>query len=121
MGQFIFKVNLSVVLFIIRLCFNFFFPQKVKLVDVEKVEWINRRSYSAISIYLGSRDGRVLLRCDNCLEDWFELLEVQLSVFSKKEKIISKIFFLMLRNARQAAKNDAEHYVPSKDHDQEHH
>lgn len=48
---------------------------QVKLVDVEKVEWLNRRSYSAISLYLG-REGRVLLRCDQCLEDWFELLEV---------------------------------------------
>lgn len=51
-----------------------FFVQ-IKLVDVEKVEWLNRRSYSAISLFLG-REGRVLLRTDNGLEDWFELLEV---------------------------------------------
>lgn len=50
------------------------FPQ-IKLVDVEKVEWLNRRSYSAIGLLLGSREGRVLLRCDQGLEDWFELLE----------------------------------------------
>lgn len=50
------------------------FP-KIKLVDVEKVEWLNRRSYSAISLFLG-REGRVLLRTNNGLEDWFELLEV---------------------------------------------
>lgn len=43
--------------------------------DVEKVEWLNRRSYSAIGLLLG-REGRVLLRCDDGLEDWFELLEV---------------------------------------------
>lgn len=48
---------------------------KIKLVDVEKVEWLNRRSYSAISLFLG-REGRVLLRTDAGLEDWFELLEV---------------------------------------------
>lgn len=42
--------------------------------DVEKVEWLNRRSYSAIGLLLG-REGRVLLRCDDGLEDWFELLE----------------------------------------------
>lgn len=48
---------------------------KIKLVDVEKVEWLNRRSYSAIGLLLGSREGRVLLRCDQGLEDWFELLE----------------------------------------------
>lgn len=51
--------------------FNF----QVKLVDVEKVEWLNRRSYSAISLFLG-REGRVLLRAEHGLEDWFELLEV---------------------------------------------
>uniref|UniRef100_A0A182UFV1 PH domain-containing protein n=2 Tax=Anopheles melas TaxID=34690 RepID=A0A182UFV1_9DIPT len=49
--------------------------QKIKLVDVEKVEWLNRRSYSAIGLLLGSREGRVLLRSDQGLEDWFELLE----------------------------------------------
>ena len=43
--------------------------------DVEKVEWLNRRNYSAIGLLLG-REGRVLLRCDDDLEDWFELLEV---------------------------------------------
>ncbi|XP_055592800.1 uncharacterized protein DDB_G0283357 [Uranotaenia lowii] len=48
---------------------------KIKLVDVEKVEWLNRRSYSAIGLLLGAREGRVLLRCDQGLEDWFELLE----------------------------------------------
>uniref|UniRef100_A0A182PW22 PH domain-containing protein n=1 Tax=Anopheles epiroticus TaxID=199890 RepID=A0A182PW22_9DIPT len=47
----------------------------IKLVDVEKVEWLNRRSYSAIGLLLGSREGRVLLRSDQGLEDWFELLE----------------------------------------------
>ncbi|XP_052864095.1 probable serine/threonine-protein kinase clkA [Anopheles cruzii] len=47
----------------------------IKLVDVEKVEWLNRRSYSAIGLLLGSREGRVLLRGDQGLEDWFELLE----------------------------------------------
>lgn len=45
--------------------------------DVEKVEWLNRRSYSAISLFLG-REGRVLLRTDTSLEDWFELLEVRI-------------------------------------------
>ncbi|XP_055548818.1 putative uncharacterized protein DDB_G0289263 [Wyeomyia smithii] len=48
---------------------------KIKLVDVEKVEWMNRRSYSAIGLLLGAREGRVLLRCEQGLEDWFELLE----------------------------------------------
>lgn len=56
---------------------NFFFYElQIKLVDVEKVEWSNRRSYSAIGLFLGNREGRVLLRCDQGLEDWFELLDV---------------------------------------------
>lgn len=53
---------------------------QVKLVDVEKVEWLNRRSYSAIGLFLG-REGRVLLRSDLGLEDWFELLDVSTNCF----------------------------------------
>lgn len=63
-----------------ELIFHLSFRLQVKLVDVEKVEWLNRRSYSAIGLLLG-REGRILLRCDNGLEDWFELLEVSLSLF----------------------------------------
>ncbi|XP_067620419.1 putative uncharacterized protein DDB_G0293878 isoform X1 [Eurosta solidaginis] len=62
---------------------------KVKLVDVEKVEWLNRRSYSAIGLLLG-REGRILLRCDNGLEDWFELLE-ECTLFSKQRRHALKI------------------------------
>lgn len=57
---------------------------KIKLVDVEKVEWLNRRSYSAISLFLG-REGRVLLRTDAGLEDWFELLE-ECTLISKERR-----------------------------------
>ncbi|XP_075149381.1 uncharacterized protein LOC142223386 isoform X2 [Haematobia irritans] len=62
---------------------------KVKLVDVEKVEWLNRRSYSAIGLLLG-REGRVLLRCDEGLEDWFELLE-ECTITSKERRRALKI------------------------------
>ncbi|KAH8293219.1 hypothetical protein KR018_000110, partial [Drosophila ironensis] len=62
---------------------------KVKLVDVEKVEWLNRRSYSAIGLLLG-REGRVLLRCDDGLEDWFELLE-ECTITSKERRRALKI------------------------------
>lgn len=62
---------------------------KVKLVDVEKVEWLNRRSYSAIGLLLG-REGRVLLRCDEGLEDWFELLE-ECTLTSKERRRALKI------------------------------
>lgn len=44
--------------------------------DVEKVEWLNRRSYSVIGLSLG-REGRILFRTENDLEDWFELLDVR--------------------------------------------
>ncbi|XP_037958487.1 probable serine/threonine-protein kinase clkA isoform X2 [Teleopsis dalmanni] len=62
---------------------------KVKLVDVEKVEWLNRRSYSAIGLLLG-REGRVLLRCDDGLEDWYELLE-ECTLTSKERRRALKI------------------------------
>ncbi|XP_036322351.1 uncharacterized protein LOC118736363 [Rhagoletis pomonella] len=69
--------------------FAFSLHLQVKLVDVEKVEWLNRRSYSAIGLLLG-REGRILLRCDNGLEDWFELLE-ECTLFSKQRRHALKI------------------------------
>ncbi|CAG2066223.1 unnamed protein product, partial [Timema podura] len=45
-----------------------------KLADVDRVDWINRKTYSTIVLELG-REGRVLLRAADGLEDWFELLE----------------------------------------------
>ena len=50
---------------------------QVKLVEVEKVEWINKKSYSTVGLTLQARESRVLLRAAVGLEDWFELLEVQ--------------------------------------------
>nr|CAD7261072.1 unnamed protein product [Timema shepardi] len=50
-------------------------PGEVKLADVERVDWINRKTYSTIVLELG-REGRVLLRAADGLEDWFELLEL---------------------------------------------
>lgn len=47
---------------------------KIKLVDVDKVEWVNKKTYSTVSLELG-RDGKILLRAGEGLEDWFELLE----------------------------------------------
>ncbi|XP_037958493.1 uncharacterized protein LOC119687982 [Teleopsis dalmanni] len=71
------------------LYFLHFFLFQVKLVDVEKVEWLNRRSYSAIGLLLG-REGRVLLRCDDGLEDWYELLE-ECTLTSKERRRALKI------------------------------
>ncbi|PSN55427.1 hypothetical protein C0J52_05673 [Blattella germanica] len=56
---------------------------KVKLVEVERVEWINKKNYSTVALVLG-RDGRVLLRAADGLEDWFELLEE--CMLSSKER-----------------------------------
>lgn len=50
---------------------------QLKLVDVERVEWINRKSYSTVAVEL-PREDRLLLRAADGLEDWFELLEVRL-------------------------------------------
>jgi hypothetical protein len=70
--------------------FSFVFHlRQVKLVDVEKVEWLNRRSYSVIGLLLG-REGRVLLRCDSGLEDWFELLE-ECALVSKERRMALRL------------------------------
>lgn len=61
--------------------------------DVEKVEWLNRRSYSAIGLLLG-REGRVLLRCDDGLEDWFELLEASIESLSLRPCLLLLDFTL---------------------------
>lgn len=42
--------------------------------DVDRVEWENKRTYSAVALILG-RDGKIYLRAPEGLEDWFELLE----------------------------------------------
>lgn len=47
---------------------------KVKLVDVDRVEWENKKTYSTVALVLG-RDGKIYLRAADGLEDWFELLE----------------------------------------------
>ncbi|XP_018320731.1 uncharacterized protein LOC108733882 [Agrilus planipennis] len=47
---------------------------KIKLVDVERVEWENKKTYSTVALILG-RDGKIFLRAPDGLEDWFELLE----------------------------------------------
>lgn len=47
---------------------------KIKLVDVDRVEWENKKTYSTVALMLG-RDGKIYLRASDGLEDWFELLE----------------------------------------------
>lgn len=56
---------------------------KVKLVEVERVEWINKKNYSTVVLVLGRGD-KVLLRAADGLEDWFELLEE--CMLSSKER-----------------------------------
>lgn len=65
------------------------FMFKIKLIDVDKVEWLNRRSYSVIGLHLG-REGRILLRYEQGLEDWFELLE-ECTLISKERRRILKM------------------------------
>nr|CAI5855383.1 unnamed protein product [Callosobruchus analis] len=47
---------------------------KVKLVDIIRIEWENKKTYSTVALVLG-RDGKIYLRAAEGLEDWFELLE----------------------------------------------
>nr|CAH7760869.1 unnamed protein product [Callosobruchus chinensis] len=47
---------------------------KVKLVDIVRIEWENKKTYSTVALVLG-RDGKIYLRAAEGLEDWFELLE----------------------------------------------
>lgn len=49
---------------------------QIKLVEVESVEWVNRKTYSVIALVLANRESKILLRAAQGLEDWFELLEV---------------------------------------------
>lgn len=58
---------------------------KVKLVDVEKVEWVNKKSYAAIGLTLVGRESRILLRGSIGLDDWFHLLE-ECTIGSKERR-----------------------------------
>ncbi|KAK3915392.1 Reducing polyketide synthase PKS1 [Frankliniella fusca] len=58
-------------------------PQ-IRLVDLDAVEWVNRRSYSVVALSTRDRP-RVLLRAAHGLEDWFELLEVRFLILKKRE------------------------------------
>jgi len=64
---------------------------KVKLVEVEKIEWINKKSYSAIGITLQGRESRILLRSNEDLEDWFELLEECIVASKERRKALRKL------------------------------
>lgn len=65
---------------------------KVKLVDVEKVEWINKKSYSTIALALQDRDYRILLRTNEGLEDWFELLDECMMTSKERRKALQHKF-----------------------------
>lgn len=59
---------------------------KVKLVDVDRIEWENKKTYSTVALILG-RDGKIYLRAADGLEEWYELLEE--CIMTSKEKRIS--------------------------------
>uniref|UniRef100_A0A1B6DHZ6 PH domain-containing protein n=2 Tax=Clastoptera arizonana TaxID=38151 RepID=A0A1B6DHZ6_9HEMI len=64
---------------------------KVKLVEVESVEWINKKSYSTVGLTLQSRESRVLLRAPIGLEDWFELLEDCMLASKERRRALRKL------------------------------
>ncbi|XP_060517700.1 uncharacterized protein LOC132696724 isoform X2 [Cylas formicarius] len=60
---------------------------KVKLVDVDKVEWENKKTYSTVALIIG-RDGKIYLRAADGLEDWFELLEECMLTSKERRKAL---------------------------------
>lgn len=64
---------------------------KVKLVDVDRVEWENKKNYSAVALILG-RDGKIYLRATEGLEDWFELLEECTLTSKERRKALRHTF-----------------------------
>lgn len=62
--------------FVMILTYDNLFYFQVKLVEVEKVEWVNKKSYAAIGLTIVGRESRILLRGSIGLDDWFHLLEV---------------------------------------------
>ncbi|XP_046401883.1 uncharacterized protein LOC124167871 isoform X1 [Ischnura elegans] len=83
---------------------------KIKLVEVEKVEWANKKRYSTVSLDLGAQQSNgnlgidqkgqenashrvILLRAEDGLEDWFELLE-ECTLSSKERRRALRIMHL---------------------------
>ncbi|KAL1458281.1 hypothetical protein WDU94_008442 [Cyamophila willieti] len=64
---------------------------KVKLVEVERVEWVNRKTYSVIALVLSNRESKILLRAAQGLEDWFELLE-ECTMTSKERRKALRLY-----------------------------
>ncbi|XP_076270162.1 uncharacterized protein LOC143202479 isoform X4 [Rhynchophorus ferrugineus] len=60
---------------------------KVKLVDVDRVEWENKKTYSTVALVIG-RDGKIYLRASDGLEDWFELLEECMLTSKERRKAL---------------------------------
>ncbi|EFA04025.2 uncharacterized protein LOC100142172 isoform X1 [Tribolium castaneum] len=60
---------------------------KVKLVDIERVEWENKKTYSIVALVLG-RDGKIFLRTPDGLEDWFELIEECMLMSKERRKAL---------------------------------
>ncbi|XP_068083247.1 uncharacterized protein [Anabrus simplex] len=77
---------------------------KVKLVDVERVEWINKKTYSTVALAL-ARDGRVLLRAPDGLEDWFELLEECMLASKERRRALRKSHDPRLSNGESCNNN----------------
>lgn len=61
---------------------------KIKLVDLDRVEWENKKTYSTVALILG-RDGKIYLRAADGLEDWFEHLE-EFMLASKERRQITR-------------------------------
>ncbi|KAL1124273.1 hypothetical protein AAG570_002043 [Ranatra chinensis] len=67
------------------------FIYKVKLVEVDRVEWINKKSYSMIGLSLQATESRILLRAEIGLQDWFELLEECMIASKERRRALRKL------------------------------
>ncbi|XP_022918986.1 uncharacterized protein [Onthophagus taurus] len=57
---------------------------KIKLMELTRVEWENKKTYSTVALIL-DRDNKIYLRASDGLEDWFELLE-ECTLISKERR-----------------------------------
>lgn len=75
---------------------------KIKLVEVETVEWVNRKTYSVIALCLQNRESKILLRAAQGLEEWFELLE-ECTMMSKERRRTLRLYGHAFYNGDQTS------------------
>ncbi|KAI5704223.1 hypothetical protein M8J76_005662 [Diaphorina citri] len=88
---------------------------KVKLVEVESVEWVNRKTYSVIALVLANRESKILLRAAQGLEDWFELLE-ECTMTSKERRKALRLYGNAFYKDHSSTMGDSDHLTSLSSH-----